>query len=131
MVVQSTPQRGLVPHLFWALVALFFMQAAGGCINSKLPMTDIPDNENTRAIHAKVVAYKEWLKANRTLPTAEIMKTTVSKLRGHFAYYGVTDNSKSIQSFAYWVTKTLYKCKRRFFPPRQVTQNHRWALSQK
>jgi|GEM_PF-4111232 len=46
---------------------------------------------------------------HRTLPTAEIMKTTVSKLRGYFAYYGVTDNSKSIQSFAYWVTKTLYK----------------------
>jgi group II intron reverse transcriptase/maturase len=58
---------------------------------------------------AKVVAYKEWLKANRTLPTAQIMKTTIAKLRGHFAYYGVTDNSKSLQSFAYWVTRTLYK----------------------
>ncbi len=63
----------------------------------------------SKRLIAKVVAYKEWLKANRTLPTAEIMKTTVSKLRGHFAYYGVTDNSKSIQSFAYWITKTLYK----------------------
>jgi len=50
---------------------------------------------------AKVVAYKEWLKANRTQPTAQIMKTTVAKLRGHFAYYGVTDNSKRLQSFAY------------------------------
>ena len=29
------------------------------------------------------------------------------KLRGHFAYYGVTDNSKSLQSFAYWVTKNV------------------------
>ncbi|WP_428356510.1 group II intron maturase-specific domain-containing protein [Methyloprofundus sp.] len=37
------------------------------------------------------------------------MKTTAAKLRGHFAYYGVTDNSKSLQSFAYWVRKTLYK----------------------
>ena len=26
---------------------------------------------------AKVVAYKEWLKANRTLSTAQIMKTAV------------------------------------------------------
>lgn len=58
---------------------------------------------------AKVVAYKEWLKANRTLPTAQIMKATIAKLRGHFAYYGVTDNSKSLQSFGYWVTQTLYK----------------------
>jgi hypothetical protein len=63
----------------------------------------------SKRLIAKVVAYKEWLKANRTLPTAQIMKTTAAKLRGHFAYYGVTDNSKSMQSFAYWVMKTLYK----------------------
>ncbi len=58
---------------------------------------------------AKIVAYKEWLKASRTWPTAQIIKTTAAKLRGHYAYYGVTDNSKSLQSFAYWVTQTLYK----------------------
>jgi hypothetical protein len=58
---------------------------------------------------AKVVAYKDWIKANRTQPTAQIMKTTAAKLRGHYAYYGVTDNSKSLQSFAYWVIQTLYK----------------------
>ncbi len=63
----------------------------------------------SKRLIAKVVAYKEWLKANRTLPTAQIMKTTAAKLRGHFCYYGVTDNSKSLQSFAYWVTQTLYK----------------------
>ncbi len=58
---------------------------------------------------AKLVAYKEWLRANRTLPTVQILETTAVKLRGHFAYYGVTDNSKSIASFAYWVTRTLFK----------------------
>ncbi len=63
----------------------------------------------SKRLIAKVVGYKEWLKAHRTLPTAQIMKTTAAKLRGHFAYYGVTDNSKSLQSFAYWVRKTLYK----------------------
>ncbi len=63
----------------------------------------------SKRLIAKVVAYKDWLKASRTLPTVEIMKTTVAKLRGHFAYYGVTDNSKSLQSFAYWVAQTLYK----------------------
>jgi len=63
----------------------------------------------SKRLIAKVVAYKEWLKANRTLPTKQIMKTTAAKLRGHFSYYGVTDNSKCLQSFAYWVTKTLYK----------------------
>lgn len=58
---------------------------------------------------AKLKGYKEWLKANRTLPTAEILKTTAAKLRGHFAYYGVTDNSKSIKNFAYQVLLTLLK----------------------
>ena len=58
---------------------------------------------------AKLVGYKEWLKANRTLSTAQIMKTTAAKLRGHFAYYGVTDNSKSVQSFSYRVNQLLFK----------------------
>ena len=58
---------------------------------------------------AKLVGYKTWLRANRTLTTAQILKTTAAKLRGHFAYYGVTDNSKSINSFGYYVTRTLYK----------------------
>ncbi len=58
---------------------------------------------------AKLVAYKEWLRASRTLPTAQIMETTGAKLRGHIAYYGVTDNSKSLNSFIYQVTLTLFK----------------------
>jgi len=58
---------------------------------------------------AKLKVYKEWLKANRTLPTADIMKLTAAKLRGHFAYYGVTDNSKSIRNFAYQVLLILFK----------------------
>ncbi len=58
---------------------------------------------------AKLKGYKEWLKASRTQPTADILKTTAAKLRGHFAYYGVTDNSKSICNFAYQVTLILFK----------------------
>ena len=58
---------------------------------------------------AKLAAYKEWLRANRILPTAEILKKTVQKLRGHIAYYGVTDNSKSLSSFIYEVRKLLFK----------------------
>jgi len=63
----------------------------------------------SRRFTAKLVGYKEWLRANRTLPTAQIMKTTAAKLRGHYAYYGVTDNSKSLHGFAHEVTQTLFK----------------------
>ncbi len=58
---------------------------------------------------AKLNGYKEWLKANRILPTADILKITAAKLRGHIAYYGVTDNDKSIKNFAYQVLLTLLK----------------------
>lgn len=58
---------------------------------------------------AKLKGYKDWLKANRALPTVDILKITAAKLRGHIAYYGVTDNTKSINSFAYFVTQALFK----------------------
>lgn len=58
---------------------------------------------------AKLLAFKEWLRANRTMPTEQYMKRVAAKLRGHYAYYGVTDNSRSISSFAYEVTRTLFK----------------------
>lgn len=63
----------------------------------------------SRRLSAKLKAYKEWLRANRSLPTAEIMGTTARKLRGHYAYYGVSGNSKSINSYAYQVQRILFK----------------------
>jgi hypothetical protein len=57
----------------------------------------------------KIRMFRDWLKAHRTLPTRELMERVVSKLRGHFAYYGVTDNSKGISRFAYEVRCLLFK----------------------
>ena len=62
-----------------------------------------------RRFTAKLKVYKEWLKANRTLPTPEILRKTAAKLRGHYAYYGVTDNSKRVQAFAYETQRILFK----------------------
>jgi len=53
--------------------------------------------------------FRDWLKANRTLPTDELMEKVTSKLRGHFAYYGVTDNSEGISRFAYEIRRLLFK----------------------
>lgn len=58
---------------------------------------------------AKLLALKEWLRENRTLPIAELMAMVASKLQGHFAYYGVTDNSRGIGRFAYEAKKLLFK----------------------
>jgi len=58
---------------------------------------------------AKAKAVKEWLKSNRTLPTAELMKKLAAKLNGHYAYYGVTDNSRGIASFYFVVCRLLHE----------------------
>lgn len=63
----------------------------------------------SKRLTAKLKIYKEWLKKNRNLTTKEIIQKTVAKLRGHYGYYGVTDNSKSINTYFYQVQKILHK----------------------
>lgn len=58
---------------------------------------------------AKLKAYQEWLRANRTLPTPEILRRTAAKLRGHYAYYGVTDNLNRVRAFAHEAKRILFK----------------------
>nr|WP_321467804.1 group II intron maturase-specific domain-containing protein [uncultured Desulfobulbus sp.] len=58
---------------------------------------------------AKLLASKEWLKANRTTPAPELMKTVVAKMRGYIAYYGVSDNSRGISRYVHEVGKLLFK----------------------
>jgi RNA-directed DNA polymerase len=62
-----------------------------------------------KRLTAKLKAYKAWLKSNRNLPTPDIIRRKVSKLRGHYGYYGVTDNSKGICAYFYQVRGLLYK----------------------
>jgi group II intron reverse transcriptase/maturase len=63
----------------------------------------------SKRLTAKLKVYKQWLRSNRTLPTAQIMQVTAAKLQGHFGYYGISGNSRSIHSFAYEVERILFK----------------------
>lgn len=58
---------------------------------------------------SKIKAMKEWIKAHRTTPLKELFKTLSAKLRGHYQYYGVTDNTESIKSFYTQTQWLLYK----------------------
>ena len=58
---------------------------------------------------AKVKAFKDWLKSARTEKAADLWRTVKAKLRGHFAYYGVTDNFPGIKRFAAEVENLLFK----------------------
>jgi RNA-directed DNA polymerase len=43
--------------------------------------------------------FKEWIKGNRHLPTKLLFKMVARKLRGHFNYYGLAGNSRSIREY--------------------------------
>lgn len=64
---------------------------------------------NSKRFGVKLLAYKAWLKSNRTLTTPEIMQKTAAKLRGHYGYYGVTDNARKINAYYYEVKGILFK----------------------
>lgn len=57
----------------------------------------------------KVQEFKIWIKENRNRPLKEIMPTIKRKLIGHYNYYGVTDNVKGLDRFAFEVRKLLFK----------------------
>lgn len=58
---------------------------------------------------AKVKAFKEWLKTARIKKTKELWNTAKAKLRGHYAYYGVSDNLTGIKRYGDEVKKLLFK----------------------
>ncbi len=58
---------------------------------------------------AKVKLFKEWLKKARILKTGKLWAIAKAKLRGHYNYYGVTDNLRGIARFFEAVKRLLFK----------------------
>lgn len=50
---------------------------------------------------------KAWLRENMHQPMKELMRTLNAKLRGHYGYYGITDNTPSISLFCDRVKRML------------------------
>jgi hypothetical protein len=63
-----------------------------------------------KRFRAKLAALKAWLKTLRsTMKTRDLWTAVRAKLRGHYAYYGVTDNSPGIARFAHAARRLLKK----------------------
>jgi group II intron reverse transcriptase/maturase len=63
-----------------------------------------------KKLKTKLVAMNTWLKSIRNLVILkEIWKTLKAKLRGHYQYYGVSGNYKSISQFYFLTLKMVYK----------------------
>ena len=56
---------------------------------------------------------KIWLRERMHKPIDQTIKTLNRKLIGHYNYYGITDNSRCIQSFRFIAETELFKVLRR------------------
>ena len=57
----------------------------------------------------KLIEMNLWLKKNRHLRLKDLINAVNLKLRGHYQYYGITDNFKSIDNFYYYTKQMLFK----------------------
>lgn len=62
-----------------------------------------------KKFRSKILAMKEWIKNYRTMPLEIIFKTANAKLRGHYQYYGVTDNTRDVKNFQSQTKWLLFK----------------------
>lgn len=62
-----------------------------------------------KKFRSKIKAMKEWIKRYRNAPLEWIFKTVNAKLRGHYQYYGVTDNTKEVKGYLQCTKWLLYK----------------------
>jgi len=62
-----------------------------------------------KKFRSKIKAMGEWIKKHRTSDLEYIFKMVNAKLRGHYQYYGVTDNTKELENFLAQTKWLLYK----------------------
>ena len=62
-----------------------------------------------KKLRSKIKAMKEWIKNHRMLPLEWIFKTVNAKLRGHYQYYGVTDNTRELHAYLSITKRLLFK----------------------
>ena len=63
-----------------------------------------------KKLKTKLVAMNIWLKSIRNLvEIKEIWKTLKAKLRGHYQYYGISGNFKSIRQFYFLTLRMVFK----------------------
>jgi RNA-directed DNA polymerase len=63
-----------------------------------------------KRLRRSLVATSKWLASIRNvMPVQEWWKLLIAKMRGHYAYYGVSDNSRSIGLYYWKVIGMVYK----------------------
>lgn len=78
-------------------------------INNRLRIPIIKRRTSREKLYASLANFKVWLKKSSRLPKNILFAMLNRKLRGYYNYYGIIGNYKSLGSFVYRVTQTLFK----------------------
>ena len=80
------------------------------CGKSKSGKFKLKRKTSKKKIKAKVRAFKLWMmRVKNDRKIHEIFETTKAKLRGHYNYYGITDNYRMNEQYQWIVTRLLFK----------------------
>ena len=78
-------------------------------VDSREGFYRVKAKSNRKKLISKLKKLNEWLKEHRHFEVKDIMKRINQSLMGHYRYYGVTDNTKSLEGFKQMVVSLLYK----------------------
>lgn len=102
---ENRAKRGLEkPETFDFLGFTFYCSTSG-----KKEFFRCKVRTSKKKLRSKIRAMKQWIKYNRTMPVGDLIKKINQKLRGHYQYYSVTDNTKSVKSYLNMTKWLLYK----------------------
>ena len=62
-----------------------------------------------KKLRSKTKAMKEWIKSHRDMPLEWLFQMVNAKLRGHYQYYGVTDNMEEMCLYLHNTKMLLFK----------------------
>jgi RNA-directed DNA polymerase len=75
----------------------------------------------SKRLSRAVRSIAQWCRTSRHLPIREQYAKLSQKVRGHYAYYGITDNAKALTSFLYAVHRAWRKWLNRRNSRREMT----------
>lgn len=77
--------------------------------NRKTRIPIIKRRTSRKKMRASLANFKVWLKKHCRLPKKILFALLNRKLRGYYNDYGIIGNYKSLSTFVYHVTQTLFK----------------------
>ena len=105
-------------------VAVFdFLGFTHYCGTSRAGRFKLKWRSSTKRLRAKSRAMRDWLRSNLCMPLAELWQSVNRRLRGHYAYFNVSDNWSGVMEYRRRAEAALFWALNR----RSQSRSFNWA----